>query len=453
MLSKNSAGQGPRARSDRPLRLLVEVGDGRVAGAILENGFLEHCLAQGAEVHVLTPGACFEPFVKRYSQPGTRFSYISVDDLLNSRHARSIPYEARLGRWLCGHGLAGARRVLWRLVGERLTAADGQRSKRFVEEAWPDCFISTDLNAASGGGLLAMCRRKGIPTVGNVFSWDHPYYQQRSRPGRLACWSPVMKKGLVEMGGFLPQQIEVIGAPVFDPYFDPGGVWSRQELCSRMGLDPARPILVYATLGQIRMFWDETGTFRAFMAELDRQGLPGPPQVVLRLHPRSTDHYFEEFRSRSDVVFSRYTGYCPGMRWWPSRDETLLAGNILRHADVCISPGSTFTVESAIFDTPTVVPVFNPLIPEEYDRLFQEDWLHKHFRFLVEEGTLCVVRSPGELVQAVRRALADRSWLSEGRRTIREHILGPLDGRATKRLAQVAIDSASQGRAMTRHRA
>ncbi|MBI4915358.1 MAG: hypothetical protein HY825_05870 [Acidobacteria bacterium] len=429
------------------LRLLIEIADGRVAGATLENGFLDRCLELGAEVHVLSPGACFEPFVERYRVSGTRFSYVSADSGYAARFPRLISYEARLGRWLCRHGLGRVRRGLWQSLGERVTAADGAPWSRIVDETRPDCFVSMDLNGPLGGGLLAMCRRKGIATVGNVFSWDHPYYQQRSRPDHLTCWSPAMRGGLVEMGGFSPRQIEVIGAPVFDPYFDPAGAWTREDLCGRLGLDPARPILLYATLGQIRMFWDETGTFRAFMAALDREKLPGPPQVVLRLHPRSIDHYFDDFRFRDDVVFSRYTRYCPGMRWWPSRDEVVLAGNLLRHADVCISPGSTFTVEAAIFDTPTIVPTFNPLIPEEYGRMFHEDWLRKHFRFLVQEDTVCLARAAEDLVPAVRRALSDRSWLAEGRRKIRENVLGPLDGKATQRLASAAVEGARRGRA------
>lgn len=433
--------------SDRRLRLLVEVGDGRVAGAILENGFLKHCLDLGAEVHVLSPGACFPPFVEKYRLPGTRFTYTSIDSSYATRYPRLLSHEARLGKWLCGHGLRGLRRGLWQLLGERMAAADGAFLSRLVAEERPDCFLSTDLNGPLGGGALAMCRREGIATVGNVFSWDHPYYHQRSRPDHLTCWSPAMKEALVERGGFLPQQVEVIGAPVFDPYFDPGGVWTREDFCERLGLDPSRPILLYATLGQIRMFWDETGTFRAFMAALDRAGLPGPPQVILRLHPRSIDHYFDEYRSRDDVVFSRYTRYCPNMRWWPSRDEVILAGNLLRHAEVCISPGSTMTVEAAIFDTPTVVPGFNPLIPGEYDRLFRADWLQKHFRFLVQEDTVYLAHSSDELIAGVRRALDDRSWLSGGRRRIRENILGPLDGQATQRLAASAVEHARRGRA------
>jgi hypothetical protein len=428
----------------KPLRLLVETGDGRSASAILENDFLRHCLALGAEVHVLSPGACFEPFVERYHLPGTSFSYLSVQQAQTVHHRRLIGFEKRLESWLTRFGLRRARHWLWKFIGERANAADAAFLNHLLDEFRPDCFVTAHLNQGFCRGLIGLCCRKGIPTIGNVFSWDHPFYRQSSRPDWLTCWSTVMRDNLVKFGGFLPGQIEVIGAPVFDLYFDPSGIWTRQEFCDRIGLDPARPILLFATLGQMQMFWDETGTFRAFLQALDQAALPGPPQVVLRLHPISVDYYFDEFRTRKDLVFSRYSRYCPGMRWCPSRDEIIFAGNLLRHADVCISPGSTMTIETAIFDTPTIVPAFNPIMPEEYEQFFRENWLNKHFRFLVEEDTICLVNSPDELIEAVRRALADRTWLTEGRRKIREHLLGPLDGRATERLARVAVECASQ---------
>jgi hypothetical protein len=424
----------------------MEVSDGRAASAILGNGFLDYCRDLGAEVHVLSPGALFQPFVDRYRCPGVRFSYISIDTPQRVRYPRVTALEARLGRRFGMLGLTGVQRLLWRLVGERLAAADAACWENELNANRPDCFITADLNLGFGKGLIARCRQKGIPTVGNVFSWDHPYSRQPARPDRLTCWSPEVRNGLVHFGGFSPDQIEVIGAPAFDQYIGTDVTWTKSELCSRIGLDPNRPIIVYASLGQLRQQWDETGTFREFLAVLEKSDLPGPPQVVLRLHPLSVDHYFEEFRSRPDVRVSRYTGYCPGLRWWPSRDEVVFAGNLLRHADVCVSPGSTMTVEAAIFDTPTVVPAFNPAIPEEYESYFRKNWLNKHLRFLTDHHGMCLAETPEEAVSAVRRALGDRSWLAEGRRAVREQLLGPLDGQATKRLAEVAVNTATRNR-------
>ncbi len=429
---------------NKPLRLLLETGDGRSASAILENNFLKHCLALGAEVHVLSPGVCYKPFVEGYKLPGTSFSYLPLDKARQTRHKRILRIEKRLATNLERFGIKNTKQRVWKLIGARARMADAMFLESFLNEIQPDCFVTAHLNQGFGNGLLAYCYRKGIPTLANVFSWDHPFYLQRIRPDKLTCWSENTRDQLVEMGEYLPEQIEIIGAPVFDAYFDPAGIWTRGEFCKRMNLDPARPILLYATLGQMQTFWDETGTFRDFLKALDQANLPGPPQIILRLHPISVDHYFDEFRQREDVVFSKYSRYCPCMRWWPSRDEMFLAGNLLRHADVCISPGSTMSIETAIFDTPTIVPTFNSNIPEEYNQFFRKNWLKKHFRFLVEEEAIGLAHSPAELVDKIRCAFDNRGWLAEGREKIRKNMLGPLDGRATERLARVAVEWAKQ---------
>lgn len=434
-----------QTRKNGQLKLLVETGDGRSSSAILENGFLQHCLDRDTTVHVLSPGACFRPFVDRYCLPGTQFTYLSVDKITTLRHRRLTALEIRLEHLLSRMGLQRAKEMMWRLFGGPLMAANASFLSDLIDSEKPDCFLTAHLNQGFGTGLLALCRKKGITTIANVFSWDHPFYpqQQRARPDKLTCWSSVVRDNLVTMGGFSPERIEVIGAPIFDPYFDPDGIWTRQQLCDYLELDPSRPILLFATLGQIRIFMDETGTFRAFLEAFDKADLPGPPQIILRLHPISVDHYFDEFHSRKDVVFSRYTRYFPGMRWCPSRDEVFLAGNLLRHADVCISPGSTMTVEAAIFDTPTIIPTFNPSMPEDYEHFFEANWLKKHFRFLMQEDTVVLAKSPEELIAAIRHALNNPSSHKEGRRKIREQLLGPLDGKSTERLADVTVKLAA----------
>jgi len=442
-------GSQPETNTKKPLRVLVEAGDGRTNSAIFENGFLNHCLSLGAEVHVLSPGVCFEPFVERYRLPGTRFYYLSSQLAHKKKYRYLIRMEEYIRNVLVRRGFGRAHHWLWKIFGAWANAADAAALNDLLNEIQPDCLISADINLDTSRGLIALCQLKGIPTIGNVFSWDHPFRPHKSRPDRLTCWSEFMRDQLVKIGGFLPEQVEIIGAPAFDPYGDPSNIRTREDFCETIGLDPARPILLFATMGQMGPYWDETGTFRAFLEAMDHAALPGPPQVVLRLHPVSVDHYFDEFRDRKDLVFSRYSRYCPGMRWWPSRDEIVLAGNLLRHADVCISPGSTMTIEAAIFDTPTIVPTFNPIMSEEYDHHFKQICLSKHFRFLIEENTVCMTDTPEELIQAVRQALSDPGWFAEGRQRIRDYVTGPLDGRATERLAAAAVECAKLSAADT----
>lgn len=424
-------------------RIMLEVAEGRGAGALLENGFLDMCREAGLEAHVLTPGARFSPFVERYGRDGVRFSYLPVDRY--GVKGRWPGYECRLGDWLVRSGRVKTRRLLWSLIGERIAAGRAGQFGELVRREKPDAFISTNITVGFDLGMVAVARRLGIPTLGNVFSWDHPYRRQAARPDLLTCWSEWVKDGLVERQGYDSEQIEVVGAPAFDPYFREDCIWSRERLCQELSLDLSRPLVLFASLGQMMPFLDETGTFRAMMAAIDDGRIAGKPQIILRLHPLSMEYYFEDYLHRPDVALSRFVGYCPGMRWWPRFNEVVLAANILRHADVCVSPGSTITIETAMFDLPTIIPVFNPYTTAEHESYFRNHWLDRHFKFIVDDGLLPVVRSADELADAVNRVLRDRVWDASGQQRIRERVLGPLDGNSTQRLADAAIRVAQHG--------
>ncbi len=376
-----------------PLRVLAEFHEGRTVSALLENGFTEACLRRGATVDLVTPAAEVPGFRERYGAVGV--------DLHGERLVRELArfetLELRVGAWLEARGRTATRRALWRAVGEPVAARRAVREQRLLETLRPDVVLTPHVAEGFGRGLVAAARRAGIPTVGNVMSWDNPYRPLQARPDRLGCWSERTRSELVARRAYPESRITAIGCLAFDPYFADDARWSREQLCGRLGLDPTRPVVVFASLGQFRPFMDETGTFAALLDALDRGLVHGRPQVVLRLHPVSRLAYFEPFLGRPDLVVSRFSGYVPGMMWTPRREEVILAGNLLRHADVCVSPGSTMTIETAIFDTPTVMPAFNPFTRKEYGAFFEEIWLRRHFRWIVEEDLVPVAHGLEEL--------------------------------------------------------
>jgi hypothetical protein len=191
---------------------------------------------------------------------------------------------------------------------------------------------------------------------------------------------------------------------------------------------------------------DETSSLETLLAAVDAGEIQGRPQIVLRLHPTSREAFFSRFSAaREDVHLSRYEGYIPWMAWAPWRDEVVLAGNLIRHADVCVSPGSTMTIEAAIFDTPVVMPVMNAYQPDAYNGIIDQHWLQAHFKPMADRGLLPIVRSEEEYISSVNRGLNERAWFKDQRREIREMLLGPLDGKATERLAQVIKAAAAGG--------
>ncbi|NDJ60757.1 MAG: hypothetical protein GYB67_06505, partial [Chloroflexi bacterium] len=249
-----------------------------------------------------------------------------------------------------------------------------------------------------------------------------------------------------QLEAYAPDDVRIIGAPAFDAYLAPDAQWSREALSARLQLDPARPIILFATLGQFSQQIDETNPLEVLLRAVDSGQIPNQPQIVLRMHPWSRDTYFAPFIARPDVILSRYETYVPGLGWSPTRDEVVLAGNLLRHADVIVSPGSTMSIEGAIFDTPTVVPVFNEYMPEVFDAYFQRTWLDQHFSQLYKRDWVPVLRSGAAMIDAINRALTDPAWYTEGRRQIRDTFLGPLDAQATVRFAELILSAAGAGK-------
>ncbi len=417
------------------MRVLVEMQEGRMAAPLLDNGLAKFLVEGGAEVLVVTPAARVPECVERWSAKGIELRHIP----LTVGQGRLESYERIVGRWLSEHGLRRTRRALWRAVAEPLAERRGHTEASLVDQWRPDVVVATHLSHRYGRCLIAAARRRRIPTVGNLVSWDNAYRPLSVRPDRITCWSERNRGELMSMCAYESDQIDVIGAPAFDAYFEPASRWTREELCGRLGLDPARPILLFATLGQMTLFMDETFTFEATMRAVRDGRIQGSPQVVLRLHPTSRAVFFERHLGQRDVVVSRYRGYIPWMAWAPWRDEIILAANLLRHADVCVSPGSTMTIESAIFDTPTVMPVMNAYQPDAYNSMIERNWLQAHFKPLLERGVLQIARTEDQLVTLVNQALADRTAFAPASRKIREALLGPLDGKATQRLAEVIL--------------
>jgi CDP-glycerol glycerophosphotransferase (TagB/SpsB family) len=125
-----------------------------------------------------------------------------------------------------------------------------------------------------------------------------------------------------------------------------------------------------------------------------------------------------------------------------TRDDVVEVANLLAHADVVITPGSTITLEAAIFDRPTLVPVFHPYQPERAMRYFGEWVLGKHFR-RIEEGRLVpILREEGEYLPAILDALGNPGRYAAERQRLVCDYAHFTDGRSTDRLAELAMSLA-----------
>ncbi|MHB1277561.1 MAG: hypothetical protein ACYC1Q_04120, partial [Bacteroidia bacterium] len=266
----------------------------------------------------------------------------------------------------------------------------------FKERAAETVLLCTHIHLAHERPLANLAYHYGIPVLGIVNSWDNVYKGIMTHVDKALVWNRVNKREMHSMEAYPEKSVDIFGVHAFEPYFDNSNLLSREDFARKIGLDPGRPILVYASLGQFVPFFEETFILDKLIEFCGKYDISNRPQIICRLHPWSKRALFDRFEGQEDLIYSEFKTYIPTLNWAPTFEEVVFSANMLHHADICISPGSTMVLESAYFNTPVVVPVYNdyqPYIWEDYYSRFCLAW---HFGRLVRKNWIELARNDEE---------------------------------------------------------
>ena len=162
----------------------------------------------------------------------------------------------------------------------------------FLRERRPDALLITPLVELGSQQIdyVRAARQLGIPCGLAVWSWDHLTSKAllREYPDRVFVWNDTQRQEAIEAHGVPADRIVVTGAQCFDHWFTRGPSRSRAALCAEMGLDPARPILLYVCSGLIMGSPPEIDFVREWLAWVRSSGDPrvATANVLIRPHPQ-----------------------------------------------------------------------------------------------------------------------------------------------------------------------
>jgi hypothetical protein len=178
---------------------------------------------------------------------------------LDPRYARAVKLAARAAE----HAPAGWNRALerhswltrhWKLVQRALALAEAVTPcdpdfRQFIEAQAPDLVLVTPLVEFGSyqTDYVKCAHQLGVPVAFLPFSWDNLTNRGliRVAPDRALVWNAHQKREAVELHDVPADRVIVTGAPRFDDFFVMKPTSFRDEFCTGVGLDPARPLLLY----------------------------------------------------------------------------------------------------------------------------------------------------------------------------------------------------------------
>lgn len=321
-----------------------------------------------------------------------------------------------------------ARRLQARIPADRKIAAQ-------LRDLQPDVVLGCPFVYTMGPDIeyLRAAKQAGMVTIGSVGSWDNLTTKGaiHLETDRVFVWNEALADEAHELHGTPRERIDVTGAAKFDAYFDMQPRATREEFCARLGLDPARPYVLYVGSSQ-QIAGDETGFVREAFTALSTTEGTRDLQMVVRPHPLNAD-VWDDFEHQDMAVFPR-GGERPDVEG-PRQDYF----DTMAHSAAIAGVNTTAFLEAAVADRPCLS------IVSERHRTGQAQ--RGHFQHLVRGGFIETVPDPAAAAAALGRIAAGEDPRREQRREFVARFVRPGGiGRPAGDVVADAIERAVAGR-------
>ena len=316
-----------------------------------------------------------------------------------------------------------------------------QAVENYFDTYKPDLLFVTSITSKVDNIFLKAGKRRGIATAAMTKSWDNAtklFY--RTIPDRFLVQNGLMKDALVRLQRVSEKSIDIVGFPQFDWYARTQLLWSREEYCEKMGLDPARKIIFFPSQGIWFPKDDNVVEYMHRWAKNDELSLPS--QIVVRPHPTNADE--SPMRRFKGVDLIAYDGTFKSSKdfvdkWNPKEEEIVSFMNTLYHCDVVVLILSTITLDAACFDKPVINALFESIYKDGKDVTPFMDST-EHYQWILDTTATIPTYDAADLKEAINKCLEDPETKSDERKVLIKNLCYAADGKASERIANVILD-------------
>jgi FkbM family methyltransferase len=162
--------------------------------------------------------------------------------------------------------------------------------EQFLRDQAPDLLLLSPLVhfGSAQADLVTSARALGIPVSMLLYSWDNLSTKGclHRVPDRMFVWNDEQRREAQALHGYPQDRVVVVGAPRFDAFFELSSRMSRADFHEPLGLDPARPTMLYVCSSQL-VSAAELGFVRKWIDAIRASNGPHLREcnVVVRPHP------------------------------------------------------------------------------------------------------------------------------------------------------------------------
>jgi hypothetical protein len=317
--------------------------------------------------------------------------------------AKNVPARLRHAAGLPLLRTAAGRRLLRKVV----LAADARIPPSsaylaFLQQRRPDVVLVTPYVVRRDREqleLIRAARRLRLPNCVCVGSWDHLTTKSSicPQPERVFVWNEIQRREAHELHGVAADRIVVTGAQCFDELFR--RIFTpRNEFCSRAGLDPERPYVLYTCSAPLkRRSPPEVGFVIRWLEAVRADNALASAGVLIRPHPKRTEEWAGVDLScyENVVVFPREPGFPTGAE--AKRDYF----DSIYHSAAVVGLNTSAMLEAGAIGRP-VLTVLEPEL-----RASQTDLVHFGYLREVAGGLVHVADGVTEHLPLLREALGE----------------------------------------------
>lgn len=361
---------------------------------------------------------------------------------------KSFEYMYSAGKVLNGLGLA---RIMERL-SEPLYVRETRSQEAYerLKKLKPDLVVTMSPFFSLEPGVVSAAMKLKIPTLAFITSWDNITTKNRLmfNYDGYVVWSEQMKK---DLHTFYPQAVGkplyIVGAPQYDVFRNLEYFQTKEEFCKENGLDPSKPIALYA-LGSPNLFDEFPGAIE--FLKRAAKGEMGEVQVIVRPHPlKFNDPGLFDLPKIYDRILIQTSNPKQGEKVF-THDKAKIREwiNTYQHSDVIIQLGSTVAVDASLLDKPIINLDFDP--SGKKNQLVKDvNHIMNHFAPLTDFNGMWEVQDYDGMVEATNAYIKDPSLHREGRKRIAEFVCGYTDGKSGVRFADALSDFVSRNALIT----